>query len=114
PKINVVANLVEQANTDTLAAVTVIEREEIERKQFSSLQDLLRTIPSISYVNTGGLGQTTGLSIRGTNSNAVLVMVDGQKLASATTGQTAIEHLPIDQIERIEVFRGPRSSLYGS
>ncbi len=114
PKINVVANLVEQANTDTLAAVTVIEREEIERKQFSSLQDLLRTIPSISYVNTGGLGQTTGLSIRGTNSNAVLVMVDGQKLASATTGQTAIEHLPIDQIERIEVVRGPRSSLYGS
>jgi vitamin B12 transporter len=62
PKINVVANLLEQENADTLAAVTVIEREEIERKQFSSLQDLLRTIPSISYVNTGGLGQTTGLS----------------------------------------------------
>lgn len=41
-------------------------------------------------------------------------MVDGQKLASATTGQTSFEHLPIDQIERIEVVRGPRSSLYGS
>ena len=114
PQINIVANLVEQNNAETLAAVTVIDREEIERKQFNSLQDLLRTIPSISYVNTGGLGQITGLSIRGTNSNAVLVMVDGQKLASATTGQTAFEHLPIDQIERVEVVRGPRSSLYGS
>lgn len=114
PTINVVANLVAQHNADTLAAVTVMNREEIERKQFNSLQDLLRTIPGISYVNTGGLGQTTGISIRGTNSNAVLVMVDGQKLASATTGQTSFEHLPIDQIERIEVVRGPRSSLYGS
>lgn len=114
PKINVVANLVEQENVDTLAAVTVIDREEIERKQFNSLPDLLRTIPSISYVSSGGLGQSTGISIRGTNSNALLVLVDGQKVGSATLGQTAFEHLPIAQIERVEVVRGPRSSLYGS
>lgn len=114
PNINVVANLVEQKNADTLAAVTVIDREEIERKQFHSLQDLLRTIPSISYTSSGGLGQTTGISIRGTNSNALLVLVDGQKVGSATLGQTAFEHLPMAQIERVEVVRGPRSSLYGS
>lgn len=114
PKINVVANLVEQNNADTLAAVTVINREEIERKQFNSLQDLLRTIPSISYTSSGGMGQTAGISIRGANSNALLVLVDGQKVGSATLGQTAFEHLPIAQIERVEVVRGPRSSLYGS
>ena len=113
-EMNLVANLVEQKNADTLAAVTVIDREEIERKQFNSLQDLLRSLPSISYTNAGGVGQTTGISIRGTGSSAVLVMVDGQKLGSATTGQTAFEHLPIEQIERVEVVRGPRSSLYGS
>ncbi|ATO18441.1 TonB-dependent receptor [Acinetobacter sp. LoGeW2-3] len=114
PKINVVANLVEQKNANTLAAVTVIDREEIERKQFNSLQDLLRTIPSITYVSSGSLGQTAGVSIRGTNSNALLVLVDGQKVGSATLGQIAFEHLPIAQIERVEVVRGPRSSLYGS
>jgi vitamin B12 transporter len=114
PELNAVANLVEQKNADTLAAVTVIDREEIERKQFNSLQDLLRTIPSISYTSSGGMGQTAGISIRGTNSNALLVLVDGQKVGSATLGQTAFEHLPIAQIERVEVVRGPRSSLYGS
>ena len=114
PEINVVANLVEQKNADTLAAVTVIDREEIERKQFNSLQDLLRSLPSISYVNDGGQGQTAGISIRGTNSNALLVLVDGQKVGSATLGQTAFQHIPVAQIERVEVVRGPRSSLYGS
>lgn len=114
PTINTVSNLVEQSNADTLAAVTVIDREEIERKNFNSLQDLLRTLPSVSYTNSGGQGKATGISIRGTNSNAVLVLVDGQKVGSATLGQTAFEHLPISQIERIEVVRGPRSSLYGS
>lgn len=114
PTINTVANLTAQENSKTLAAVTVIDREEIELKQFNSLQDLLRTIPSVSFNNTGGQGKTTGISIRGTNSNAVLVLVDGQRLGSATTGTTAFEHLPIDQIERVEVVRGPRSSLYGS
>lgn len=114
PTINVVASLVEQDNADTMAAVTVINRDEIERKQFNSLQDLLRTIPSISFTNYGGQGKTTGISIRGTNANAVLVLVDGQKVGSATLGQTAFEHFPMTQIERVEVVRGPRSSLYGS
>ncbi|RKG49362.1 TonB-dependent receptor [Acinetobacter cumulans] len=111
---NTVANIVEQDSQKTLAAVTVINREEIERKQFTSLQELLRTVPGVTYTNSGGLGQPTSISIRGTGSTAVLVLVDGQKLGSATSGQTSFEHLPIDQIERVEVVKGPRSSLYGS
>lgn len=111
---NTVANLVEQDSQKTLAAVTVINREEIERKQFTSLQDLLRTVPGVTYSNTGGLGKVTSVSIRGTGNRHVLVLVDGQKVGSATLGETAFEHLPIDQIERVEVLRGPRSSLYGS
>src|SRR5690606_5278904 len=111
---NTVANIVEQDSQKTLAAVTVINREEIERKQFTSLQELLRTVPGVTYTNSGGLGQPTSISIRGTGSTAVLVLVDGQKLGSATSGQTSFEHLPVDQIERVEVVKGPRSSLYGS
>ena len=111
---NTVASIIEQDSQKTLAAVTVIDRAEIERKQFSSLQDLLRTVPGVTYSNTGGLGKTTSVSIRGTGNRHALVLVDGQKVGSATLGETAFEHFPIDQIERVEVLRGPRSSLYGS
>ncbi|WP_228200177.1 TonB-dependent receptor domain-containing protein [Acinetobacter tianfuensis] len=111
---NTVANIVEQDSQKTLAAVTVIDRAEIERKQFNSLQDLLRTVPGVTYSNTGGLGKVTSVSIRGTGNRHALVLVDGQKVGSATLGETAFEHFPIDQIERVEVLRGPRSSLYGS
>lgn len=114
PKINVVANLVEQNNADTLAAVTVIDREEIERKQFNSLQDLLRTVPGVTFTNSGGYGKQTSVSIRGTNSKHVLVLVDGQRWNAATAGSSSFEFLPIEQIERVEVVKGPRSSLYGS
>lgn len=111
---NTVASIVEQDSQKTLAAVTVVDREEIERKQFNSLQDLLRTVPGVTYSNTGGLGKTTSVSIRGTGNRHALVLVDGQKVGSATLGETAFEHFPIDQIERVEVLRGSRSSLYGS
>ncbi len=114
PTINTVANLVEQDSQKTMAAVTVIDRTEIERKQFNSVEELLKTLPGVSMKNSGGAGKATSISLRGTNANAILVLVDGQKIGSATTGQAAFQFLPIDQIERVEVVRGPRSSLYGS
>lgn len=114
PTITVTANRTETEVEKTLAAVTVIDREQIERQQFATLQDLLRTVPGITYTNAGGMGQPTGISIRGTNDSHLLVLVDGQKIGSATLGVVSFEHLPIDQIERVEIVRGPRSSLYGS
>ncbi|MEG2359673.1 TonB-dependent receptor domain-containing protein [Acinetobacter sp.] len=114
PTINVTANRTVTPDQHTMAGVTVIDRAEIERKQFNSLTDLLKTVPSISMRSNGGEGKTSGISLRGTKSNNVLVLVDGQKVGSATTGAAAFEHFPIDQIERVEVIRGPRSSLYGA
>ncbi|MGH8590960.1 MAG: TonB-dependent receptor domain-containing protein, partial [Gammaproteobacteria bacterium] len=99
---------------ETLASVTVITREEIERRQATSVQEVLRGVPGLGIANTGGLGKTTSVFLRGTNSDHVLVLIDGLRIGSATQGTAAFEHLPIDQIERIEVVRGPRSSLYGS
>src|SRR5699024_10203645 len=76
--------------------------------------DLLRRSPGVTVANQGGPGKLTSISMRGTNSDHVLVLVDGIEYRRATSGQAAIENLPVDQIERIEIVRGPRSSLYGA
>ncbi|VAW85948.1 Outer membrane vitamin B12 receptor BtuB [hydrothermal vent metagenome] len=112
--IIVTATRTAQTADETLASVTVINREDIERQQAQSVQDVLRGVPGISISNSGGAGKATSLFMRGTESDHVLVLIDGIKVGSATLGTTAFQHLPIEQIERIEVVRGPRSSLYGS
>lgn len=98
----------------SLAAVTVIERKQIEQQQARSLQELLTGLPGISLSNSGGIGQITSLFLRGTESDHVLVLIDGVKMGSTTSGTTAFQDFPLEQIERIEIVRGPRSSLYGS
>ncbi len=97
-----------------LASVEVLDREDIERLQARSLMDLLRGLPGISFSNNGGPGKVTSLFLRGTESDHVLVLVDGVRIGSATAGVAAIQDLPLEEVERIEVIRGPRSSLYGS
>jgi vitamin B12 transporter len=97
-----------------LASVSVIDREEIERRQFRSVPDALRGLPGVSISGSGGAGQPASLFLRGTNAGHVLVLIDGVKVGSATLGTAPLQDLPIAQVERIEVVRGPRSSLYGS
>jgi vitamin B12 transporter len=97
----------------SLAAVNVIDREEIEALQPVTVSDILRTVPGISVSNTGGLGQPSAVFLRGSESDHVLVLIDGVKVGSTTLGTTSFQFLDPDQIERIEVVRGPRSSLYG-
>jgi vitamin B12 transporter len=100
--------------SETLADATVITREEIARSAQTTLPELLRTVPGIQVTSAGGPGQVSGIFMRGANTGQTLLLVDGMRLASATVGTTAIEHLPLDQIERIEIVRGPASSLYGA
>lgn len=113
---NVVVTATRTAQTQdaTLAAVTVIDRAQIERLQPLSLPDLLRGLPGISIANNGGPGKATSLFLRGTESDHTLVLVDGLRLGSATTGGASLQDIPLEQIERIEIVRGPFSSLYGS
>jgi len=110
----VTATRTAQTADETLASVTVITRKDIERQQAQSVQDLLRGVPGVSITNNGGPGKATSVFLRGTESDHVLVMIDGVKVGSATLGTTAFQNIPIEQIERIEIVRGPRSSLYGS
>ncbi|MGO1071173.1 TonB-dependent vitamin B12 receptor [Lysobacter sp. CA199] len=113
-QVVVTATRTAQTQDATLAAVTVIDRAEIERLQPASLPDLLRGTPGASLANNGGPGKSTSLFLRGTESDHVLVLVDGIKLGSATSGGASLQDIPVEQIERVEIVRGPFSSLYGS
>jgi len=112
--IFITATRTAQTASETLASVTTITRKDIERQQAQSVQDVLRGVPGVSISNNGGLGKNTSLFLRGTESDHVLVLIDGIKVGSATSGTTAFQDIPVEQIERIEIVRGPRSSLYGS
>lgn len=97
-----------------IASSTVITREAIERSQAPSVPELLRGLAGVSVSSNGGRGKTSSVYVRGTSSQHLLVLVDGIKIGSATSGGASLESIPVEQIERIELVRGPRSSLYGS
>lgn len=98
----------------SLASVSVITRSDIERLQARSLADVLQGMAGVTLANNGGAGKATSVFLRGANSDHVLVLIDGVKVGSATTGNVAFQDFPLQLIERIEVVRGPVSSLYGS
>jgi vitamin B12 transporter len=114
PDTVVTATRTAQSADATLASITVITRRDIDRLQPQSLPDVLRGVPGLTISNSGGAGKATAVYLRGTNADHVLVLVDGIKVGSATTGTAAFQDIPVAQIERIEIVRGPRASLYGS
>lgn len=110
----VTATRTPEPESRTLTSVTLIDRAEIERRQARSVPDLLRGLAGVSVSASGGPGQPSSVFVRGTDADQVLVLIDGIKVGGATLGSAQLENLPIEQIERIELVRGPRSSLYGS
>lgn len=109
----VTATRTAQTADQTLAPVTVISHDDIIRSQASSVEDVLRGQTGVEISNSGGQGKTTSVYLRGTNDDHVLVLVDGVKIGSATTGTAAFQDIPVELIDRIEIVRGPMSSLYG-
>jgi vitamin B12 transporter len=99
---------------DALSSVTVITRDDIDRLQPNSVLDLLTGLPGVSIAQTGGIGSQSSIYVRGTNPTHVLVMIDGVRIGSVSIGLPALEQIPVDAIDRIELVRGPRASLYGS
>ncbi len=92
----------------------IITREDIERTNAADLADLLRFQAGLDIGRNGGPGQTTSVFIRGTESNHTLVLINGVKMNPGTIGGAAIQNISPEIIERIEIIKGPRSSLYGS
>jgi len=113
--IIVTATRTAQTADETLASVTVITRQDIEASHSNNLMELLqsRTV-GLDVSRNGGPGSTTSLYLRGGESDHVLVLIDGVRVGSVTTGSFNWAGISPDQIERIEIVRGPNSTLYGS
>ena len=109
----VTATRTPQPHEAVIADVTVISQEEIQRAGQTTLVELLQQQAGIEITSNGGAGTTSGIFIRGTNTSHVVVIVDGVRIQSATAGTATFENLPAELIDRIEILRGPASSLYG-
>lgn len=110
----VTATRTAQTADESLASVSVITRQDIEQSQALSVPELLRGVAGVDVTTQGGLGKLSSVFLRGTNSQQVLVLIDGLKFGSVSAGASSWEFIPLSEIERIEIVRGPRSSLYGS
>jgi vitamin B12 transporter len=97
-------------------SVILISGEEIQRRGYRSVAEALESVPGIAIVRSGSRGQITSLFARGANSNHTLVMRDGMVLndPSSPTGAYDFSNMSLNGVERIEVVRGPLSTLYGS
>jgi vitamin B12 transporter len=100
--------------SESLSAVTLLQRADIERYQASDLFELLSRVPSASFVRNGGRGSSTSLSLRGNQSDHSLFLIDGVRIGSATTGGANLASINLATVERIEIIRGPKSNLYGA
>lgn len=110
----VTATRVPKALSRTLADVTVIDRETIERQVAGSVADVLRTVPGVQITRNGDAASTTSVMIRGSNTRHVLVLVDGVPVGSQSSGGATWETLPLAWVDHIEVVRGPASVAWGS
>ena len=114
PQTLISGNRQVQTRSDSSSANSVFTRDDIDRLQPTSLTDLLGRVPGVQIARSGGRGGLPGIYIRGTKSAQSLVLVDGQRMANATSADSNLQYLNIDQIERVEVLRGSRSVIYGS
>ena len=99
---------------ELVSDVVVINRAEIEKASGRTLSELLARVPGLQSNSNGGLGKNSSLNIRGTEARHTILLIDGVRYGSATTGTPTWDNIPVDMIERIEVLKGPASALYGS
>lgn len=99
---------------ETLASVTVLDEETLERQDPASVTDLFRAQPGVDVTSNGSFGKSSSVYIRGTSSDQNVLLIDGIRLRSATAGGAAWQFLDPRLFERAEIVRGPRGSLYGA
>lgn len=110
----VTASRTEQQLNDVIGDVSVISEEQILKAGQTSLVELLAMQAGIEVSHNGGVGKSSNVYIRGANPVHTVVLLDGMRINSATSGTTSLENIPLNQIERVEILRGPASSLYGA
>jgi vitamin B12 transporter len=110
----VTASRLEEPLEETTSDVIVVTREDIEKTNVEFVIDALRRVSDLNIAQNGGKGKTASLLLRGASSNQTLVMIDGVKVKSTTTADFDLSGLMVDDIERIEIVKGPQSTMYGS
>lgn len=111
----VTANRFPQPVSSVLAPADVVTREDIDRWQAKSLNDVMRRLPGVDISQYGGMGQGSSLSVRGTEARHVLVLIDGVPMARlGISNGVDFNQVPLALVQRVEFIRGPRSAIYGS
>ncbi|MFU0923595.1 TonB-dependent vitamin B12 receptor BtuB [Kluyvera sichuanensis] len=111
----VTANRFQQPVNTVLAPTDVVTREDIQRWQSKDLNDVMRRLPGVDISQTGGMGNSSSLYVRGTEARHVLVLIDGIPMARpGISNGVDIGQIPVSLVQRIEYIRGPRSAVYGS
>jgi vitamin B12 transporter len=116
PEVVVTADRFPTEPDKITSSYTVVPREEMERRQLRTAGEVLKTVPGISVQQSGGPGTQTSVFVRGSNSNHTLVLIDGINVSdpSSSNGAVDFSSLLTENLDRIEIVRGPMSTLYGS
>jgi vitamin B12 transporter len=109
----VTASRVATPVTDVIADVSILDRATLDQSGQSSLRDILAQLPGVQWVSNGSYRSGTNIFLRGATNSQSIVLIDGVRVGSATSGGAALENMPLDRIERVEVLRGAASALYG-
>lgn len=99
--------------TDSLADVTIIGRDQLDQAGLQSLIDVLALVPGVQITTNGSYRSNSGVLLRGATTSQTILLVNGVRVGSATSGGYSLENLPLDRIERVEVLRGAAAALYG-
>lgn len=110
----VTATRTEQPLTDIVADVSIVDRETIDRAGATGLVDLLVRLPGVEITRNGSVGNSSNVFLRGAEGRFTAVYVDGVRMDSQSTGGAVWEQIPLSQIDRVEVLRGPAAAVYGS
>jgi vitamin B12 transporter len=114
PTVTVYANQAPTEVDKTGASVTLMSGDQLRARGISSVADALRTVPGVAVTQSGGRGALTEIRIRGGETNQALIIIDGVEVNGLADGFTDLADLSVDDVERIEVVRGPQSGVYGS
>jgi vitamin B12 transporter len=114
PPVVVTATRTETPPQDVTTSISVITTKDIEAQHAETVLEALRNVPGVDVVQSGSRGNATSVFIRGSDSDHVLVLIDGVEVNSTTLGSFDFAHLTTDNIDRIEVLRGAGGTLYGS
>ncbi|MGE0749823.1 MAG: TonB-dependent receptor plug domain-containing protein [Variibacter sp.] len=114
PQIVVTADHAPQEASKVGASVTVMNGQELRDKSIQTVADALRMVPGVALAQSGGRGTLTEVRIRGAEANHVLVQIDGIEVNAVENGSFDFADMTVDDVDRIEVLRGPQSGLYGA